>query len=101
MKFPTKTCIPTTDLTYKTYSAFICKLVSQGYENNISHLSFSLMTNWDYIGVTEYGSIECYDQPSSFLGINEWIKYTHLKDEDFPNVWPKSKLDQYLGGLVV
>ena len=101
MRFPARHCIPTSFLTYKTYPLFIDKLKAQGYDTNISHLSFTLMLNWDFIGVTEYEEIETFDLPSSFLAVNEWIKYSHLKDEDYPNLWSKDKLDKYLGVLVV
>ena len=102
MKFPAGYCIPTSLLTYKTYPLFIEKLKAQGYKTNIEHLSFTLVQSWEYLGVIEYHEeIETYSAPMSFMGVNDWLNYTHLKDEEFPNIWTKAKLDKYLGVIIV
>ncbi len=97
MKFPLKHCVPTALLTPQTYSEFICKLVTDGYENTISNIQIlSLAQMWNYIGVDNNGNICLYDKPLSFLEINEWMNYLQVKDEDYPNVLTKQQLEEYL-----
>lgn len=101
MKFPARHCIPTSLLTYKTYPLFIEKLKAQGYKTNIAHLCFTLVQNWEYLGVTDYEEIETYSAPLSFMGVNGWLKYANVENENFPNIWSEDKLNKYLGIMEV
>lgn len=96
MKFPISHCIPTSLLTKELYSDLICRMVSDGHVNIIPHLSYELVVMWDYLGVSIYGDINTYDHPHSFMGINGWMNYRDLKDENYPNILNKQWLEEYL-----
>lgn len=85
--FPVTYCVRTKDLTKESYSDLICLMVSQGYQNLVANLtSIHLIQMWNYIGVTEYGSIEVYDKPYSYLKVNEWFNYLNLRDDEYHNI---------------
>lgn len=87
MKFLIKHCVPTSLLTQEIYSELICKLVTEGYTNNISNIQLvSLAKMWDYIGVNRFGDILLYDNPTCYLEI----------DEGFDNVLTEQWLEEYL-----
>ena len=96
MKFPIHSCIATECLTKDDYSTLICKLVTDGYLNMLSHLPFDLMQMWDYIGVDGYECIQTYNQPHSFLQPNAWLDYINVPDKDYPNILTKDQLREYL-----
>ena len=97
MIFPIGHCLPTKLLTKESYSDLICKLVTEGNVNLIPHLTYDLMSCWDYIGVTKsYGDIQTYKHPHSFMEPNAWMNYKDIKDSDYPNILTKEWLEDYL-----
>ena len=97
MKFKLKHCVSTHYLTPETYAELICRMISEGNVNTVSHIQIlSLARMWNFIGMSERGEICIYDRPHSFLGINEWMNYINVRDEDFPNIYTKEWLEEYL-----
>lgn len=96
MKFPTSHCIPTSLLTKESYSDLICRLVSDGYVNLIPHLSYDLMLMWGFLGITEYGTIDVFNHPWSFLKINGWMDHIGCDEAKYPNILNKEFLEEYL-----
>lgn len=97
MIFPVGYCLPTTLLTRDSYSLLICKLVTDGYVNMISHKTYDIVILWDYIGVSwGNGDIQTYTHPHSFMEINAYMDYRGVKDEDYPNVITREQLERYL-----
>lgn len=87
MKFPISYCIPTSILTQEMYCELICKLVTDGYINNVSNIqSITLAQMWDFLGVNRFGDIFLYDQPTCYTGI----------DEVFDNILDEQWLEGYL-----
>ena len=96
MKFPVCHCLPTSLLTRESYDELVCRVVSEGHVNMIAHLDYALVTAWDYIGITEYGNLEVFDKPWSFLEVNRWMNYRDIEDENYPNILTKQDLEEYL-----
>jgi hypothetical protein len=83
-------------LTKESYSDLICHLVSDGYVNLIPYKTFDLVLWWDYVGVGQYGEINTFNHPHSFMEPNAWMNYRDVKDEDYCNVWNRQQLEEYL-----
>ena len=98
MNFPVCHCLPTSLLTRESYNELVCRVVSEGHVNMIAHLDYALVTAWEYIGITEYGNLEVFDKPWSFLEVNRWMNYTTHKEEDYPNILKEGQLMRVLYG---
>ena len=96
MNFPVCHCLPTSLLTRESYDELVCRVVSEGHVNMVAHLDYALVTAWEYIGITEYGNLEVFDKPWSFLEVNGWMNYRDVREEDYPNVLTKEWLERYL-----